>query len=92
MKRREFLRWLGIGAVAVVAAPKVVETAPAAPLPIAWDDIYAGPQDYFLDPKLLHEHPFQGYDYIPIVPQETVFDTKWEWKEYKREWSVRRKP
>lgn len=34
---------------------------------------------------------FQGYDQVPIVPQETVTDTIWDWKEYAGNWTVSRR-
>ena len=34
---------------------------------------------------------FQGYDQVPIVPQETVTDTLWDWKEYAGNWTVSRR-
>ena len=34
---------------------------------------------------------FQGYDVVPIVPQETVTDTQWDWKEYAGNWVISRR-
>lgn len=34
---------------------------------------------------------FNGYDQVPIVPQETVTDTLWDWKEYAGNWTVSRR-
>lgn len=34
---------------------------------------------------------FQGYDLVPIVPQETVTDTLWDWKEYAGNWVISRR-
>jgi hypothetical protein len=34
---------------------------------------------------------FQGYDLVPIVPQETVTDCLYDWKEYAGNWSISRR-
>jgi len=34
---------------------------------------------------------FQGFDVVPIVPQETVTDTQWTWKEIAGNWVVSRR-
>lgn len=34
---------------------------------------------------------FRGYDQVPIVPQETVTDTQWDWKEYAGNWVISRR-
>jgi len=34
---------------------------------------------------------FNGYDLVPIVPQETTTDSQWEWKEYAGNWVVSRR-
>lgn len=34
---------------------------------------------------------FNGYDQVPIVPQETVTDTLWDWKEYAGNWVISRR-
>lgn len=34
---------------------------------------------------------FQGFDQVPIVPQETTTDTQWDWKEYAGNWTVSRR-
>lgn len=34
---------------------------------------------------------FYGYDPVPIVPQETITDTQWTWKELKANWVISRR-
>lgn len=34
---------------------------------------------------------FSGYDQVPIVPQETVTDCLWDWKEYAGNWTISRR-
>lgn len=34
---------------------------------------------------------FNGYDVVPVTPQETVTDTQWDWKEYAGNWVISRR-